>query len=367
MKKSIAILAAFALVAGFAVTATAADWSFYGSARMATFSVDKDEDSVNKTAGLPAGDSEADTQWTLQGNARIGANVKAGDVGGRFEYGSGPNLRLLYGTWDFGGGELLVGQAYTPTVQFLSSQVYGDDAGLLGAGQFYRGRRPMIQLKFGGFKVALVDPNANSQFSGTGFTPVDIETALPQIEASYRFSTDMFWVEPMAGYTTYDMVSGTGATEGVDSWVAGVYAGVNLGPASLKGGGYIAQNSGTYGVWQGVSAAATLNGGSPIFANGGVQDNDEIGAVFVAGFKINDMLGLEAGIGYKANEIEVGSASAETEIFNYYAQLPITLADGVYIIPEIGYLDFGDYQETGQADVSQGADTYFGAKWMINF
>ncbi|MCF8052188.1 MAG: hypothetical protein K9L59_13180 [Desulfobacterales bacterium] len=367
MKKSIAILAAFALVAGFAVTATAADWNFYGHARMATFSVDKDKDSVNKNPNLPAGDSEADTMWTLQGNARIGATVKAGDVGGGFEYGSGPNLRKLYGTWDFGGGELLVGQTYTPTVQFLSNQVYGDDAGLLGAGQFYRGRRPMIQLKFGGFKIALVDPNANSAFAGTGFSAIDIETTLPQIEASYRFSTDMFWVEPMAGYSTYDMVAGNGDTEGVDSWVAGVYFGFNLGPATIKSGGYLAQNSGTYGVWQGVSTAATLNGGNPIYANGGIQDNDEMGAVLVAGFTINDMLGFEAGAGYKANEIEVGSASAETEIFNYYAQLPITLADGVYIIPEVGYLDFGEIEVTGLPKIEQGADTYFGAKWQINF
>jgi hypothetical protein len=38
MKKTIAILAAFALVFGFVATTMAADWNFYGSARMTTFS-----------------------------------------------------------------------------------------------------------------------------------------------------------------------------------------------------------------------------------------------------------------------------------------------------------------------------------------
>ena len=365
MKKSIAILAAFALVAGFAVTATAADWSFYGSARMATFSIDKDEDSVNKNPLLPVSDGETDTQWTLQGNARIGANVKAGDVGGRFEYGSGPNLRLLYGTWDFGGGELQVGQNYTPTVNFLSNQVFDSDAGLLGIGQFYRGRRAMIQLTFGGLQVALVDPNGNQQV--TGYGGVDIETTLPQLEASYRFSTDMFWIEPILGYSTYDVVAANGDSEGVDSWVAGAYFGVNLGPATIKSGGYIAQNTGPYGAYQGYGSGATLLQGDPVFFNGSVQDNEEMGAVLVAGFKISDMLGFEAGVGYKNNEIEIGAATAETTVLNYYAQLPVTLADGVYIIPEVGYFDFGELEVTGLADVEQGADTYVGAKWMINF
>lgn len=367
MKKIIVALAALALVFGFAGTTIAADWNFYGHARFATFSVNNDEDSINKNGALPASEDETDTQWALQGNARIGATVKAGDVGGGFEYGSGPNLRKLYGTWNFGGGELLVGQTYTPTVQFLSNQVFGADAGLLGAGQFYRGRVPMIQLKFGGFKVALLSPNSGTTISGTGFTSVDTETTLPQIEASYRFSTDMFWVEPMFGYQTYDTVRGDNASEGIDSWVFGAYFGVNFGPASIKSGGYIAQNSGTYGVWQGISAGAELNGGNPIYAAGGIQDNEEIGAVLVGAFKINDMLGVEAGVGYKNNEISVGGGSAETTIMNYYAQLPITLADGVYIIPEVGVADFGELEVTGFADVEQGKDTYFGAKWQINF
>ena len=123
MKKSIAILAAFALVAGFAVTATAADWSFYGSARMSTFS-----NSISEEASA-TGFDDTDTRWDIQTNARIGANVSAGDVGGRFEYGTSggnANLRLLYGTWDFGGGELLVGQAYTPITFFASGDPISD-------------------------------------------------------------------------------------------------------------------------------------------------------------------------------------------------------------------------------------------------
>jgi len=97
MKKLLVLLAAVAFVVAFTVPAMAADWGFYGSARMATFMNDV-------TPAAPATQSDDDLLWDLQGNSRIGASVKAGAIGGLFEYGSTPNLRQLYGTWNFGGG-----------------------------------------------------------------------------------------------------------------------------------------------------------------------------------------------------------------------------------------------------------------------
>jgi hypothetical protein len=376
MKKTIVIFAAFALVFGFVGTTLAADWNFYGSSRVATFWTTADDESVNNT--LPASvadptkaiDDETDVTWNLQGNARIGATVSNGDVGGGFEYGTGVNVRKLYGTWNFGAGELLVGQTYTPTDIFLSNQVFAADNDLLGVGQFYNGRAPMLQLKFGGFKVALVTPvNGLAAVAGTGFTSVDTETMLPKLELSYKFSSDMFWVEPIFGYQTYDLVSATDASKSVDAWMLGAYAGVNFGPGAVKFGGYFAQNTGAYGAFQGYNALATLNGGNPVFAAGELQDNDEYGAVLVVTFTINDMFAVEGGFGYKNNTIDALGVEVETTNMSYYVNFPITLADGVFITPEIGVFDNGDLETNvaGIADVSQGQDTYFGAKWQINF
>ena len=380
MKKTIAIFAAFALVLGFAGTALAADWNFYGSSRVATFWTTTDDESVNNTLPIsptaPATspfkriDDDTDVTWALQGNARIGATVSNGDVGGGFEYGSGPNLRKLYGTWNFGAGEMMVGQNYTPTDLFLSNQVFAGDNDLLGVGQFYNGRNPMIQFKFGGFKVAFVTPVLGlGAAAGTGFTAVDTDVMLPKLELSYKFSSDMFWVEPIFGYQTYDLVNVTDASKSVDAYVFGAYAGVNFGPGSVKFGAYLAQNTGAYGAFQGYQALATLNGGNPIFANGELQDNDELGGVVVGTFTINDMLALEVGFGYKENKVDVVGTELKTKNMSYYVNLPITLADGVFITPEIGVFDHGDF-ETGVpaiGDLPQGQDTYFGAKWQINF
>jgi hypothetical protein len=171
MKKLLIIFAVLCLAA----PVMAADWNFYGSARVKTF--------WNQNDFGPEGSQadDLDVQWENQGNARIGATVKVNDqIGGGFEYGNGPNLRKLYGTYTFGNGsELLIGQTYPPTSgYFYSDSVFGDDGDLLGMGQFYAGRSPMIQWSMGGFKVALVKPT-------TGATVVKGDND----DAEYRWNT----------------------------------------------------------------------------------------------------------------------------------------------------------------------------------
>ena len=57
--------------------------------------------------------------------------------------------------------------------------------------------------------------------------------------------------------------------------------------------------------------------------------------------------------------------------FEYYLQAVWQMAPGVFLIPEVGYRDFGDIEYTGFAadpdDLDLGNLFYFGAKWQINF
>ena len=85
MKKRIAVFS----ILLFAAPAMAADWSFYGSARIATWSTARDYgyDTANGQ------DDDQATQWYFQGNSRLlGARVKADKVTGRLE------LALAQGT-----------------------------------------------------------------------------------------------------------------------------------------------------------------------------------------------------------------------------------------------------------------------------
>jgi hypothetical protein len=176
MKKIALFTAVFAMVLGG--TALAADWNFYGSARMALWSVSADKDSAtNPLTGTS--DDYRYTDYNLQDNSRIGAKVAAGDISGRFEFGYFPavqsasttvkqavRLRLLYGEWNFGSGSVLVGQDYGPANFAISSQIANWDQGLYQYGA-PSNRLPQITFTFGGFKIGFVQPATATDTTAT--------------------------------------------------------------------------------------------------------------------------------------------------------------------------------------------------------
>jgi len=352
MKKLIVLAASFVLVAGFALTAAAADWNFYGSSRVSTF-----WDSVEENGNLPGKSPDNDTyNQGLQGNARIGANVKVSDdLSGRFEYGTGggnANIRLLYGEWNFGSGSLLIGQTYAPLNVFGSNQVWGGDSDLLPYGGIYSGREPMIMLKYGGFKLAFIDVAQTDAIGGT-----NNEASFPAIEAGYKFSADTWNVELIGGYNTYETTVGTTDID-VDSYVVALAGGVKFGSLFVNANVWTGTNVNnlisldtTGGGWSS-GGLAGLNA-----AGNDTDDNDAVGFILVVGAKINDMFTVEAGYG-SANQ-ERDSWTNDDEVSSYYLNSTITFAPGVFVVPEIGMVDF---DEDGQDEL-----TYFGAKWQINF
>lgn len=341
MKRFIALVA---LVAGLAVgpNAMAADWNFYGSARIEAFWSDV-EDST--------GDSETNYSETLQTDSRIGAKVKVSDeLAGRFEYGTDDgvaNIRHLYGEWNFGSGKLLVGQTDSLLKFSISHQVYNNNSGLKKYGKVDAGRRPMIRLTFGDFQIAAISPHVDD----LGAT--ETQVIMPKLEAKYKLSMDSFSIEATAGYQTYEVTSGTNDFD-VDSYVLALGAKFNFGPAYISGDGWFGQNVGPYGL-------ACAPDDDPVISGGDLKDNDAYGLVGVVGFKMNDMVALEAGIGYVSTELD--DADDEDEAMAYYVQATFTLAGGVIIVPEIGYLDAMD----DMSGNDEGDELYYGMKFQINF
>jgi photosystem II stability/assembly factor-like uncharacterized protein len=131
-----------------------------------------------------------------------------------------------------------------------------------------------------------------------------------------------------------------------DSYVIAVEAGANFGPAYVKGNVYMGENAGDL-IW--INTGGSTGVGAP------GADVDNLGFVLVAGMKANDFASFEAGYGWA--EVDLGAA--DDEVKSYYLQATLTLAPGVYIVPEIGQVDM---VEAGQPDY-----TYYGAKWQINF
>ncbi|EMS78659.1 hypothetical protein [Desulfotignum phosphitoxidans] len=341
MKKLMVLVAALALVAGSAMTAAAADWNFYGSARIATFFTDLDQaDTTNYGENL-------------QGNSRIGATVKVSDeVTGGFEYGTGVNVRKLYGEWNFGAGSLLVGQTYTPLNYFYSNQVYGTDNDMLAQGGVYSGREGMLRLKFGGFQIAVLAPK-DPVFGGAAAT----EVSMPGIEANYNLVMDNFSFNLGAGYQSYELLGTATGDHDVDSYVVALGAKTGFGGFSLGGNVYIGENVGNIMALS-LDGDNAWNDGNADWDGTNVVDNEAMGFILVATFKANDMFAFEAGYGYAEAE-QMGGLLDDNEVQTYYVQSTITLAPGVFITPEIGVIDG---EETGSEEI-----TYYGAKWQINF
>ena len=392
MKKFTILIAAIALVC-FSVPAMAVDWNFYGNARMATFYTSEDLDDN--------GDEDAELDWDFQGNSRVGANIKAENISARFEFGvseSNVSSRRLYGVWNFGVGKMKVGKDYTPVSQFISGQVYDGDLGLLGVGTQYGSRHGQIAFQFGGFEIALIDPE-NQRLEGmvdvvTGEATVvtgsgggtttqisvatdptgDVDKIIPKIEAGWGMSFDSWNFGLMGGFQYYciedvEALDNSGTDDiSVISWTIGGDIGFNFGPGYVKAALSYGGNIGNAN-WGLPGLAGTTSGTGGFALWDGDDDTDDVNTfmgALVGGLKVSDMLSFEAGFGIRSDTTDDSDGPANTKDttpWAAYVQSVIALAPGVYVIPEVGYYDYSNNADSDDA----GSLFYLGGKWQINF
>ena len=398
MKKLLVVL----LVLGLAVPAMAADWNFYGSARthLGYYSVDEDfagGPATDATIRAGDGDDDAGTTLNIYGQSRFGAKVMASDnLTGFIEFGlretnnttsNGVDkeevyLRMFGGIWNFGVGSLMVGKNYTPGTFLGYSGMGADlgdngDANMLVSGLAYISRQPQIRLTFGGFDFALIQHNGSQDTDAYRDVYTlgleDADHTIPKMEASYVFRTPVFSLRPIAGFQTYEAENqATGQDETITSYMLGLGATVNLGPAYVKATFSYLQNPGNYGQVNVLVLNAAGRGAMHAqLVDGDVEDSELMQGTFVVGAKINEMLGVEAGFGYGNVEQDValaggGFQEVEQTGMLYYLQVPITVAKGMAIIPEFGFVDRDDYEIDG-ADIDAGDMWYADISFRVDF
>jgi hypothetical protein len=351
MKKLLVVL----LVLVFAAPAMAAEWNFYGSARAGLWYTQFDEDASGVDDSNGDAESDTDLNYFIQGNSRIGAKVKTSDIiGGRFEYGAF-NLRLLYGTVKLGGATLIGGVDYTPVDTLYSNQVADGDNGLNFQGMIYEGRVGQAKLKIAGFQVALITPTVSGVQN-------DTDVLLPKIELAYDMKTDMFSVGGFLGFQTYEY-GDSDESESLTAMVLGARGKFNFGPAYVNFCVAYAQNGADYGLTLANTYAASQN-----TTGTDVEDATSIMAALVVGAKLGPSLGIEGGVGYLSNSVTDGASDEDTtgDHMAYYIQLPITLAKGFFVVPEISIFDLGE-NDDGANVTENGRRVDFGAKIQINF
>ncbi|MBW2023354.1 MAG: porin [Deltaproteobacteria bacterium] len=397
MKKIMLIALAAVLVVAFTAPAMAATKSvtFYGSARYMTYMTDVDK-KASKT-----GYDDKDLTWSLDdGCTRFGASFKAGKIEGLVEIrprdrqstrtrgmsvgGSMDFIRHWYGAYDFGPAKLLVGQWWTPDFSPVSREV------MLGGGGFMDGygdagntaRAPGFQIWVplksidGMLKIGLLEPYKDPGPGDPAIGPTvfdskeEMDTTLPKftLGLSANFGALGIWVG--GGYNTVKYVDSSDKEESLDSWVAGLNLTYTMGPLYVKAHYDRNKNYSTYGTG-GPQVAFGLF--PQDFGMGSIQDVTGWGFIGVLGFRFNEMISLEGGWGtreykqdYLNDEIELNDVSA------YYFMLPIQIAKGFTITPEVLITDEGKCKGPGSAPTGvtygdRGSKKYYGAYWQIDF
>jgi hypothetical protein len=355
MRKLLILLAATALVVAFTLPA-AAEVSFYGDARMNTGWYSNDPD----TAGV---DTTDNVKWSQDfGCSRLGAKFQDGAVGGHVEIRplAGAQTRLWYGWWDFGGGKLVVGQAYAPDFAPVGSAAY--DCGYTpGYGDVIGSVRvPQIALWMGSLQIAAIEPTQANKLNAAVPGSSESTGMLPKIAANYSLKAGPAAIKLYGGFnSSEEKVLATKKTYDYTSYLFGANVRMAFGAAGLALNIYTAKNPKEYGLGADRSQAAAINA-----AGTDIDEVDEMGFIVDFNYKISPTMGLYAGFGQVTDELDVAGTSEGTHTL-FYVGLPITLAKNVTITPEVG--QYSNELDTGAAVTKAPSTTYYGAYWRIAF
>jgi hypothetical protein len=102
------------------------------------------------------------------------------------------------------------------------------------------------------------------------------------------------------------------------------------------------------------------------------QDASYYSGQLILGFKLTDAMAFEGGIIYQHGENTVPASLGPATDFSqqswiYYLQMLYSPAKNVYIVPEIGIIDYDKLKVDGIGDISLGDQSWFGIKWQISF
>lgn len=309
--------------------------------------------------------SSSSMLYALQGNSRIGTDIKISNFTSKIELGFDEatlfggaktlGIRHAWGAYSFGnGGKLLMGKTDTPTAMSgYSSDIYDSDNGLKGFGGTVTGqRRFQVQYSIAGLTLALVEDDvAALDTNYANFTEGGKYT--PRASLAYVYKSDKLNAKIGATYTAvngyYTDANNQQAWTNLHAF--GIVTGIK--PKFLDGKLYLSfqarygMNEELYGEYSTRYMVAESTKTSEIKVNASVNNDGTFNNVHRAGATLE--LGVKAtknftavlGGGYQATIKE----NASNENYNSYAvflQGAYKLSENFAFIPQITY-----YNTTG--------------------
>lgn len=400
----------------------ATQWNFGGTLHYMTF-WNQTHSGEAKTSDLQNGggtlNRDGKLEWGTQANTSITVWMQADALDGFIEmWWDGAHNSLL--TREYWGRyrvddriSIIIGQQHQLYSSFISRQAGLSDLNMNGIGTAFRAPTPKIVLNYGGaghpffrdsgLSFALVQPETDKPLEMFDRTPgsiwagatADIDSALPQLQASYVRYADI-WRIKIAGAYQQTKLRGIDNSismpimiekkkQTIPSWLLTMDGDIALGPLWLAANVSLGQNWGNAGLMnsergatlgsfhynQGVNTFAfnlqdIASGHFDIFdiakAKGKWKNTTSWMVGAVAAYHINDALRLELGAGFRHDDNDI--YATPHKLWNIYLQAAYTVTAGFEIVPEIGYLNRG---QSPIDETDAGYLWYGGVQWNMHF
>ncbi len=380
-KKAAAIVAAAGALSALALPALA-ETGFYGSARLATFYNAVDNTlAANATTGvMPPSKDTTNIDEHLQSNSVFGMNASSGDLSGKVELGLGAaavSTRLLYGSYKFDFGKVLVGQDNN-NYYVGSASVVLDDNAHKSYGALWDSRQPQLKVTLNnGLYIAFIQPTN----SATGKilmpkTNIGYEGAA----GTFKFGTGVVGQKYQEFYVASTATTAQ-VTDGVTSVLGYIHGTLGMGPAEIKFNLGYGRNIGNMGFTNANGTATTgfmTNKMVRIAATATTaaqnKNTNTLEGFVQAKYTVSPTLAINTGIGYVSdtNDTFQTAATATTAAIGkktdnrmmVYANVPVGLGKGFTVIPEVAYVNQLDEKNS---NVKGTKTLYAGAKWQMDF
>ena len=332
-------------------------------------------------------------RWTNEDNVGMYIELGLGQSGGNMDFSSSNSvsLRHAFAWWDFNPNfQILAGKSTTPFSPLNPSQLLGTRSGSVniigvGYGDYYSSRETQVRgtFKFGKvakLEIALVDPNGtmaggtNASYNrwpaGPWFDYSANNTVIPRIDVGVPIYLGPVALYPGFLYQNRSIDNGVGLTGGpvddnVTTWIGSFGLKGGFGPFGFAAEINYGENWGNTRGLAGVTPSSIISFAS-LKSDNGINNAQTYSFWVDLSYKFGPVTPhIMYGQQHTDNKFDVLKMEAKTSMFGF--SVPIDLAKGFRLRPEVMWYDDGDIDIDGMDSVKFGKYAIYGVQFQITF
>ena len=334
-------------------------------------------------------------RWTNEDNVGMFIELGVGQSSGAVDGNSsnGVTLRHAYGWWDVTPSfQIMAGKSTTPFSPLNPSQMIGTRSGSVniigvGYGNYYSGRFAQVRgtFKFGKMgrvALAIVDPNGSQRYHATynNFFPYDNwdlpyqnNSKIPRFDLAVPlyFGPVSLYPSFIYQYRTVDS-NDTRYDNSIDTWIGSFGVKAGFGGFGISAEGQYGQNWANTRGLIGTSGPSYLASAQLNPVSGQINNAKTYGYWIDLSYKIGPvtphvMFGQEKSENDLYSELIGQQYALDSTSSMWGFSIPIDLAKGFRVRPELMWYDDGKFQIAGTDELDFGSYAIYGVQFQITF